>query len=95
MPVARSIALCDAKNVKTVIYLSAARKGLRRHKAEANRIMAKIDAYAANPNAFAKVKVLTGSTAKRLRIGDFRVIFEETDTEVIITDIGPRGSIYE
>jgi mRNA interferase RelE/StbE len=78
-----------------VIYLSAARRALRRHKAEANRIMAKIDAYAANPRAFAKVKTLTGSTAKRLRIGSFRVIFEETDTEVIVTDIGPRGSIYE
>jgi len=41
------------------------------------------------------VKALTGSTAKRLRIGDFRAIFEETETEIIVTRIGPRGSVYD
>lgn len=77
-----------------MIYLAPARKALRRHKAEAARIMAKVDAYATNPTAFPKVKTLAGTTGKRLRVGDFRVIFEETATEVIVTDIGPRGGIY-
>ena len=77
-----------------MIYLAPARKALRRHKAEAERILAKVDAYAADPTAFPKVKMLAGTAGKRLRVGDFRVIFEETATEVIVTDIGPRGGIY-
>jgi mRNA interferase RelE/StbE len=78
-----------------VIYLAPARRALRKHRSMARRIMAKVDAYAANPTAFAKVKALANSTGKRLRVGDFRVIFEETETEVIVTNIGPRGEIYD
>jgi mRNA interferase RelE/StbE len=29
------------------------------------------------------------------RLGDFRVVFEETEVELIITKIGPRGSVYD
>jgi hypothetical protein len=29
------------------------------------------------------------------RYSDFRVLFRETATEVIVPDIGPRGSIYD
>jgi mRNA interferase RelE/StbE len=83
------------RTVKAVIYLAPARRALHRHRADADRIMTKVDAYAANPLAFAKVKTLKGSTGQRLRVGDFRVIFEETATEVIVTDIGPRGGIYD
>jgi mRNA interferase RelE/StbE len=35
---------------------------------------------------------LVGSTANRLRVGDFRAIFEESDTEIFVTKIAPRGS---
>jgi mRNA interferase RelE/StbE len=80
--------------MKAVIYLAPARKALRKHRAEAERIMAKVDAYVANPSAFSKVKTLAGTTGKRLRVGGFRVIFEETATEVIVTEIGPRGGVY-
>jgi mRNA-degrading endonuclease RelE of RelBE toxin-antitoxin system len=38
---------------------------------------------------------LVGSKASRLRIGDFRAIFEENETEVFITKIAPRGSAYD
>ena len=37
---------------------------------------------------------LRGLPFKRLRVGDFRVLFEETETEIIVSDIGPRGAIY-
>lgn len=80
---------------KTVIFLTQARKALRKHRSDAERIIAKVEAYAANPSAFPKVKTLHGQTGKRLRAGDFRVVFEETADEVIVTDIGPRGSIYD
>jgi mRNA interferase RelE/StbE len=38
---------------------------------------------------------LKGSSGKRLRVGAFRVIFEETADEIIVTAIGPRGGIYD
>jgi mRNA interferase RelE/StbE len=38
---------------------------------------------------------LVGSSGKLLRVGDFRVIFEESETEIIVTKVGPRGDIYE
>jgi mRNA interferase RelE/StbE len=41
------------------------------------------------------VTQLVGSTALRLRIGDFRVIFEETAEEIRVTRIAPRGSAYD
>ena len=62
----------------------------------ASRIMAKIEAYAADPDALASVVTqLVGRDDKRLRIGNFRVLFHETATEIIVLDIGPRGSVYD
>jgi mRNA interferase RelE/StbE len=81
---------------KTVLILPAAAKSLRRHRTDAERILAKIEAYAEDPAAFANnVKTLVGTAAMRLRIGDYRVLFEETKSEIIVTRIGPRGSIYD
>jgi len=82
--------------MKAVIILPAAAKSLRKHRADAAWIVAKIDDYARDPATLANnVKALSGSRALRLRVGDFRVVFEETETEVIVTAIGPRGSIYD
>jgi len=81
--------------VKTTVFLAPARKALRKHRSEAERIIAKIEAYAANPSAFPEVRQLQGQTGKRLRVGDFRVVFEETADEIIVIDIAPRGSIYD
>ena len=41
------------------------------------------------------VTPLVGSPARRMRVGGYRIIFEETATELVVTRIGPRGSIYE
>ena len=82
--------------MKRVVYLSAALKSLRKHRNEAVRIQEKIALYAMEPAALANnVKQLVGSEEKRLRVGDYRVIFTETEDEVIVSRIGPRGSIYE
>ncbi len=81
---------------KAVVILPAAAKSLRRHRSEAGRILEKIEVYALDPASQANnVKKLVGSTALRLRVGDFRVVFEETETEIIVTRIGPRGSVYD
>lgn len=82
--------------MKQVIFLPPAAKALRKHRADAARIVGKIEDYAREPGSLSnKVKALTGSRALRLRVGEYRVIFEETETEVIVTAIGPRGSVYE
>lgn len=81
---------------KEVKYLAPAAKALRQHKSVAKRIMNKIAEYAANPEAFANnTKALTGRSGKRLRVGDFRVLFEETEKEIIVSDIGPRSGVYK
>jgi mRNA interferase RelE/StbE len=41
------------------------------------------------------VSQLAGSPAKRMRIGDFRLIFEETDTDIIVTSSVPRGGVHD
>ena len=67
--------------MKRVVYLTAAIKSLRKHKA---------------PEAMVNnVRKLVGSDEMRLRVGDYRIIFTETEDEVIVSRIGPRGSVYE
>jgi mRNA interferase RelE/StbE len=61
----------------------------------AQRIMSKIEAYAADPASQANnVTTLKGRDGVRLRVGDWRVIM--IDGEVLdILDVGPRGGICE
>jgi mRNA interferase RelE/StbE len=79
--------------MKTVVYTRSAARDLRKHRSVAKRLAAKIGRYA--ETGAGDVKQLAGSTGKRLRDGDFRLIFEETATEIIVTKIGPRGDVYD
>ncbi len=82
--------------MKSVRYTADALKALKRHGNMAERIMRAVREYAAETGAHANnVKALQGASALRLRVGDYRVIFSETDTEIVVTGIGPRGRIYE
>lgn len=82
--------------MKKVVYLPAAAKALRRHGNVASLILEKVESYASDPRPLANnVKAMRGSSAFRLRVGDFQVVFEETQDEIIVTKIGPRGSIYD
>lgn len=51
------------------------------------------DPHGSNPN----VKKLLGRPGYRLRVGDWRVIYEINDTEIIIIvmKIGSRGEVYK
>ena len=64
----------------------------------AAKIMQKIKILAINPtNKTLDIKKLKGlSSAYRLRIGDYRVIYEIENTKLVITivKIGSRGNIY-
>ncbi len=82
--------------MKKVVFLKSAAAALRKHRNMAPRIREKILAYAEDPESLANlVTELRGSSLKRLRVGDFRVLFEETPTEIIVSKIGPRGSVYD
>jgi mRNA interferase RelE/StbE len=82
--------------VKTVRYTPDALKSLKRHSNVANRIRKALDEYAAETSAHANsVTRLVGSEACRLRVGDFQVIFEESETDLIVTKIAPRGSVCD
>lgn len=81
--------------MKQARYTADVAKALRRHGNMAVRVRKALADYAADPAAHANyVRQLVGSPARRLRVGDFRVIFEETDAEIVVTKIGPRGGVY-
>ena len=82
--------------MKQIAYSKAALKTLRRIPAnEAAKIRGKIEQYAANPASQANnVSKLQGRDGYRLRIGDWRVIFDDLGNVLAILDIGPRGGIY-
>jgi mRNA interferase RelE/StbE len=63
---------------------------------ESRRIMGKIDQLAAFPDQLApQVKRLQGRSGFRLRVGDWRVIFDDDGSVLDILAVGPRGSVYE
>lgn len=66
------------------------------------RIADKIGQYAKDPASLANnVGKLQGRDGYKLRVGDWRVIFDlvldasETPVEMIVLDIGPRGGVYD
>ena len=79
--------------MKRVAYTRAAAGDLRGYRADMDRIMAKIERYAATGEG--DTKALKGSASLRLRVGAFRVIFEVTADAIIVTKVGPRGDIYD
>lgn len=59
------------------------------------RIVGKIQQYAREPASLAaNVKRLQGRDGLRLRVGDWRVIFDENERVVDVIEIGLRGSVY-
>jgi len=62
----------------------------------ASRITAKLEAYTKNPGALDNVVTeMVGKDYMRMRVGDYRVLFRETATEITVLDLGPRGGIYD
>ncbi|MEO8669416.1 MAG: type II toxin-antitoxin system RelE/ParE family toxin [Bauldia sp.] len=80
-----------------VVYASEALRTLSRMPANVARtIRARIERYAADPASLANnVKKLRGRPGYRLRVGDWRVIFDRDGSVLSILQIGPRGGIYE
>jgi len=83
--------------MKSVSYSKAAIRTLRRLPANVSRlIIGKVEQYAKDPASLAaQIKRLQGRQGHRLRVGNWRVIFDENDIVVAVVEIGPRGTIYE
>jgi mRNA interferase RelE/StbE len=82
--------------MKALRYTADALKDLKRYGSMAARVRAAMTDYAADQAAHSNnVTQLVGATAKRMRVGDFRVIFEETAGDLLVTKIAPRGSVYD
>ena len=62
----------------------------------AKLIQKKIGQYADDPKSLSNnVAKLQNRPGYRLRIGDWRVIFDETSTVLTIEAIAPRGRVYK
>ncbi len=83
--------------MKDVRYSRSALKMLRRMpRPEAERIMGKIDQFAADPKSLANnIRRLKGSAFIRLRVGDWRVIMDDQGRILAVLKIGARGGVYE
>lgn len=83
--------------MKRITYTVDAAKDLKRHGNVAARLRKAIADYAASPQAHANnvEHMKGGQPSKRIRVGKYRIVFVETDTEIEVLKIGPRGSIYD
>lgn len=88
------MAISHIHNMKTVTYSDQSIRQLRRLPAGMReRVIAKVARYAAS--GAGDVKRLVGRSGQRLRIGDWRVIFAETETTIDVDSIGHRRDIYD
>jgi len=79
--------------VKTVSYDEPARRALRKLPTVLReQIEAKIARYAAT--GAGDVKALAGGNRRRLRHGDYRVIFTEDGDRISVLLIGNRREVY-
>ncbi len=78
-------------------YSKQAIRALRRMPAnQATLIRFKITSYAKDlMSMVAQVRKLRGREGYRLRVGQWRVIFDQDGTVLSIIEIGPRGGIYQ
>lgn len=81
-------------NMKEISFTAAAtRQWLKLSADIRNRIDAKLTLYAASGTG--DIKRLKGRAGCRLRVGDWRVIFIEEKTSIIVVAVGNRRDIYE
>jgi mRNA interferase RelE/StbE len=79
--------------MKAVIVLRSARKALAAMpRKDALALTAKLRAYAAGTKQ--DVVRLAGSRFLRLRHGDWRAVFDETETEITIHAVAHRREVY-
>lgn len=83
--------------MKKITYQREAARYLRKMpKNWQQRVFNKIEQYASNPESLANNVIrMKGEPYYRLRVGDYRVIFDEFDTVIDIIRVDSRGTVYE
>jgi mRNA-degrading endonuclease RelE of RelBE toxin-antitoxin system len=79
--------------MKEIVYQDIALKALRKYRNQSDFIISKIEIYAKTSGGNVKTLV-NKDEQKRLRVGDYRVLFIEGDKTIEIQDIGHRSDIY-
>lgn len=80
--------------MKTIVYTAAAIRQLRRFPGGTReRLIAKLHRYA--ETGADDVKHLSGQPGARLRVGDYRIIFVESDETISVRAVGHRRDVYE
>jgi len=59
-----------------------------------NRIIEALKGLAEEP-PIGDIKKLQGKNGYRKRVGDYRIVFDITEKEIIVYKIAPRGQIYK
>jgi len=79
--------------MKVVSYVASARRDLRKLPSSlGDQLKAKLHRYA--ETGAGGTKALIGEPGVRLRLGDYRVIFIETENEIIVRAIRHRREVY-
>jgi mRNA interferase RelE/StbE len=79
--------------VRQISYTASATKGLVRLPEDVRkRLVAKLNRYAEGQGGV--VRKLAGRPNLRLRVGDYRLIFDETPTTITVVAVGHRRDIY-
>jgi mRNA interferase RelE/StbE len=79
--------------MKTVTFRKSAARALRRLPARVQiRIVDALNSYAETGEG--KVTKLVNKEGVRIRVGDYRAIFDETEEEIEVLAVGHRKDIY-
>ncbi|KQP02647.1 type II toxin-antitoxin system RelE/ParE family toxin [Methylobacterium sp. Leaf93] len=84
--------------MRQITYTKEATKTLGRMPTNVSTLIrAKVKQYAEDPESLANnVKTLQGYENRlRLRVGDWRVLFNETGEVVAVLKVAPRGEAYD
>jgi mRNA interferase RelE/StbE len=83
----------DIAGVKTIVLSPGAAKAFDKLTPSARRQLSQaLDAYAMH--GIGDTKAMVGTPTVRLRSGDFRVIFDEDATRIVVLALGDRREIY-
>ncbi len=78
-----------------LIYTQRARRDLRRLDADIKqRIRLTLEKYRDNPRLYVQKLTYPEFGSYRCRVGDYRVIFDITEEQLIVLRVGHRSEIY-
>lgn len=79
--------------MKTIVLSSAAARHFDKMTSDVRDVLAEaLNAYALGKPS--DTKAMSGTPTVRMRVGDYRIIFDETATTITVVALGHRRDIY-